>query len=298
MAYLQDRLRQVATGSAIKIVCFGDSITAGYSSFLQDILRSYFDNQNVTVINKGTGGNTAADMVNRFQTAVIDEAPKLVIVNAGQNDCRPANNISCASFRNSLNSLFDKLNNYSYVVFGMTPRYKAFENDGEDVAEYYRKTLKRVTAENAKDYIDMLDPFNELYKSGGAVRELISPDGVHYNDIGNHFLASVLFRDFFTNDDVSIKKGQFKDYAGQWVRKLSGTALWNNGVVVDGVVRLSFFVDEANPSLTIEMDGTHDVNINGVDYTGTGNIIRTDLVPGMNFFDIIGECTITGFSLS
>lgn len=291
MSFIQDSLKDLATGSTAKIVCFGDSITDGYADFLEIILRTYLGNQNITVVNKGIAGDSAIKLINRVQTDVVNQSPDIVIVNSGQNDANI--NITCSKFKNDLDTLFDALGSYSCLVFGVTHRYL---KNGNTTAQYYRDTLKLVADQRELPYSDAFGAFNELYKSGITD---ITTDGVHYDDIGNHFLASVIFRDLFAHDDLSIRKGESKDWRGNWFRLLTNMTYVDDGIVVtDGSVRLAIFIADKDPTLTIEFEGVRDVLIKGVIYTSTDIVERTDLVLGMNFITIKGTYKMKGISLS
>lgn len=86
--------RKLASGEPIKIVAIGSSSTQGagattpaasYPSRLSVELAQKFPRQEITVLNRGIGGEVAADMLARFETAVIAERPDLVLWQAGTN---------------------------------------------------------------------------------------------------------------------------------------------------------------------------------------------------------------------
>ena len=80
-----------AQDSAQTIVCFGDSLTAGfgtdlgqsYPDHLQRLLDA--DGYHYHVVNAGISGNTTKDGLDRVQL-VIDRHPKIVVVEFGGND--------------------------------------------------------------------------------------------------------------------------------------------------------------------------------------------------------------------
>jgi lysophospholipase L1-like esterase len=74
----------------VKIVCIGDSITAGaplvgtgkeWVTLLQSKLG-----KRAMLINRGIGGDTTAGMIARFQADVVAEKPDYVIIAGGLND--------------------------------------------------------------------------------------------------------------------------------------------------------------------------------------------------------------------
>ena len=69
------------------IVCFGDSLTAGFGAEegkdYPSIVRAKVD---ITVINAGMSGDTTADGLRRLETDVLQHDPKVVIITLGAND--------------------------------------------------------------------------------------------------------------------------------------------------------------------------------------------------------------------
>jgi lysophospholipase L1-like esterase len=86
--------RLLASGTPIKIVALGSSSTYGagastsaasYPSRLAGELARHFPGHDITVVNRGVNGDTAADMLERLDTAVIAERPDLVLWQLGTN---------------------------------------------------------------------------------------------------------------------------------------------------------------------------------------------------------------------
>ena len=93
MSRFRDRL---AGGGAIKIVAIGSSTIAGthdivpFPQRLESILRKRFKDEHhkdrhFDVLNRGIGGEEAADELDRMQRDVIDERPSVVIWQVGTN---------------------------------------------------------------------------------------------------------------------------------------------------------------------------------------------------------------------
>jgi len=95
LEHVPTRFRErIAQGLPIKIVAIGSSSTFGsgasspaasYPSRLEEELKAQLPGVPVTVLNKGIGGEEAAQMVARFDADVIDEAPDLVLWQVGSN---------------------------------------------------------------------------------------------------------------------------------------------------------------------------------------------------------------------
>jgi acyl-CoA thioesterase I len=86
--------RRLAGGEPIKIVAIGSSSTAGagasspaasYPSQLEIELARRFPGRGVSVLNRGNNGESATDMLARFDAEVIAEKPDLVLWQVGTN---------------------------------------------------------------------------------------------------------------------------------------------------------------------------------------------------------------------
>ena len=91
---LRRTARQLAAGLPIKIVAVGSSSTSGagasspynaYPSRLAAELAREFVDHDFTVLNRGVNGDTATDMLARFDRGVIAEKPDLVLWQVGTN---------------------------------------------------------------------------------------------------------------------------------------------------------------------------------------------------------------------
>lgn len=86
--------RKLAAGHPITIVTIGSSSTAGagastpansYPSRLAVELKTLFPRAEINVINRGVNGETAVDMLARFDTQVLVDKPDVVVWQVGSN---------------------------------------------------------------------------------------------------------------------------------------------------------------------------------------------------------------------
>src|SRR6186997_3084796 len=86
--------QKIASGEAVKIVAIGSSSTSGagasspatnYPSRLAIELKQHFPKVSFTVLNRGVSGEEVAEMLSRFDTAVVAEKPDLVLWQLGTN---------------------------------------------------------------------------------------------------------------------------------------------------------------------------------------------------------------------
>src|SRR5229473_3219337 len=85
---------KLASGEPVVIIAFGSSSTVGYGTTSPEFtypnrlaaqLRRQYPTADITVINRGQGGEDAPEMMKRLQTAVLDMKPDLVIWQVGTN---------------------------------------------------------------------------------------------------------------------------------------------------------------------------------------------------------------------
>jgi len=86
--------KKLSTGQPITVVAIGSSSTAGagassptsnYPSRLAIELQQHFPKMSISVLNRGVGGEEIADMLERFDSAVIAANPDLVLWQLGTN---------------------------------------------------------------------------------------------------------------------------------------------------------------------------------------------------------------------
>lgn len=258
-------LQKMTSGQAVKIVCVGDSITAGtldtggvatlpWPARLQALLRQYYDNTLITVVNKGVAGSTVQGGLNRFTTDVTDEAPDLVMFNFGTNDANTA--VDLDTYKTKVDAYLNKLLNYPVVVWGLTPRFKAHDSGaGEDTIHFYRNILRAASHKRGIPYVDTFGRLHRLYRQRALAAGTISSDGSHYNAEGYVLLGDMIFADAFANDDIFIAPGQFKDARGQWLVSDGALSSWggndlqdaNSIVVSANTIRTYLYLDDAEP---------------------------------------------------
>jgi acyl-CoA thioesterase-1 len=145
--------RRLQAGKPIKIVAIGSSSTAGagaskpynaYPSRLAAELAREFVDHEFKVVNRGVNGDTAADMLSRFEQGVIAEKPDLVLWQVGTNDAlmRVPVEEFATTVRDTVRWLKER--DMDVVLVGLQYTLRA------NVDEYYaamRKALRTIAAE-------------------------------------------------------------------------------------------------------------------------------------------------------
>jgi acyl-CoA thioesterase I len=169
------------------LVCYGDSITAGYGlaegqSFpdaLDKLLHA--GGYRYNVVNKGTSGATTKDAVARLQS-VLQLHPEVVIVEFGGND--GLRGLPLDQTRRNLDQVISALESAHIKVLlaGITlpPNY------GPDYIKQFDQVFKSLAAEHHTAFVPM------IYKDLIAVPGTIQPDGIHPTAKGSAIIAQTL----------------------------------------------------------------------------------------------------------
>src|SRR5215475_8881910 len=191
--------QRIAAKQPITIVAIGSSSTAGagasssaasYPSRLEVELRQRFPHLTLKVLNRGVGGEEAAEMLARFDKSVLAEQPDLVVWQLGTNTVirhhriRPVGPL--------LVDGLERLKESGADVVLMDPQFAPkviAEPNAERMVDLIQTAAK---AEN----ISVFHRF-QVMRHWREVRELpfetfLSPDGLHMNDWGYACVAKLL----------------------------------------------------------------------------------------------------------
>jgi lysophospholipase L1-like esterase len=203
---------KLAAGEPVVIIAFGSSSTAGYGATSPEFnypnrlaaqLHRQYPTADITVINRGQGGEDAPEMMKRLQTSVIDMHPDLVIWQVGTN----------AVLRN-----LDPAETIKLVEDGVA-RIQAAGADLVLIDPQYSPRVNE-RAESAGKMINLLGKVAELRKVGIFPRfevmrdwhekqaipidNFVIADGLHMSDWGYACFAQLL------GDDIIRSVGQIK----------------------------------------------------------------------------------------
>jgi len=191
--------RLLAAGKPIKIVALGSSSTFGagastsaasYPSRLAEELARHFPGHEITVLNRGVNGDEAADMLARFDRAVIAEKPDLVLWQAGTNSVlRDKAVLPHASL---LHEGLARLKATGADVVLIDPQYAP-----RVLAKPNIEGMVSLIATTAKaEHVSLFHRFDLMrhwYETEHLPFEtFVSPDGLHMNDWSYACLAKAL----------------------------------------------------------------------------------------------------------
>jgi acyl-CoA thioesterase-1 len=190
---------KLMTGEPITIVAIGSSSTWGsgasspagnYPNQLALDLKARFPTNAFTVLNAGVGGEEVADMLKRFDTAVVAVRPDLVLWQLGTNSVIRDQKIGAhdSSIRDGLK----KIRSVGADVVLIDPQFVpkvVVKPDAERMVELISITAKR-------EDVDLFRRF-DVMKRWNVVDQLpfdafTSSDGLHMNDWGYACMAKGL----------------------------------------------------------------------------------------------------------
>jgi acyl-CoA thioesterase-1 len=169
------------------LVCFGDSITAGYGlqsgQSYPDALQHKLSHSgyNWKVINQGTSGATTKDAVASLPT-ILALHPEIVIVEFGGND--GLRGLPLDVTRRNLDTVLTALTaaHIKVLLAGITlpPNY------GPDYIHAFEAIFRDMAAKHHTAFVPM------IYKNLANVPGTIQPDGIHPTAKGSELIADTL----------------------------------------------------------------------------------------------------------
>lgn len=194
--YVERTRRDIESGADATIVCFGDSITAGYAvrrgfpSFLLESLRQRFPDSKIEMINSGISGDTSQDGLSRLDWAVLSYEPDLVTINFGINDC--VLGLSLEEYEMNLVVMVRRIRagpDSEILLLSSQP----LESPPYDqrVLDYYQ-TVERVAKEMNVGFVDVYGAWMKRVQAGMPLDSLILPGLDHPNEAGYRIIAEEL----------------------------------------------------------------------------------------------------------
>ena len=180
----------VAQNNPITILCFGNSITAGYGinpeqaypAILETMIKD--EGKECRVINAGLSGETSAGGLSRVNW-VIRQPIDIFLLELGGND--GLRGLPLDQTESNLQAIVDavtsKYPEVKIVIAGMMVP----PNMGEEYGSRFIKIFPAIAQKNKATLI----PF--ILKDVGGIPELNLPDGIHPTPEGHRILAKTVF---------------------------------------------------------------------------------------------------------
>jgi lysophospholipase L1-like esterase len=180
--------QKIASGEPITIVAIGSSSTSGagasspaasYPSRLAIELKQHFPKLSITVLNRGVGGEEVADMLRRFDSAVLAEKPDLVLWQLGTNSVLRGHMLGGDS---SIRAGLAKIRTIGADIVLIDPQFAPkviSKPDAERMVTLISATAKREDVDLFRRY-DVMRHWHDVDHIG--FETFVSPDGLHMND--------------------------------------------------------------------------------------------------------------------
>lgn len=190
-------------GDNLKIVAFGDSITAGGDAtdpkliFWQqwsDHLQGKYPKAKIQIVNGATGGDTTRNGIDRLGEKVLSQKPDLVLIGFGMND----HNIGgfgtpLDAFTNNLATMIDRIRKDTgaeVLLFSTFPPNPKWHYGSHNMPAYARATEEVARMKNCA--------FADIYGNWIALESRKKPEDLlgnninHPNDFGHWMYFAVL----------------------------------------------------------------------------------------------------------
>jgi acyl-CoA thioesterase-1 len=181
--------QKLTAGAPITIVAIGSSSTAGagasspaasYPSRLAVELRQRFPGRAITVINRGVNGEEVADMLKRFDQAVLATKPDLVLWQLGTNSV--IRDHTAVDHSASIRRGIEMIRSIGADVVLIDPQFAP-----KVIAKQEAERMVELIATTAKtENVDLFRRFDVMKRWRNddhmAFESFVSPDGLHMND--------------------------------------------------------------------------------------------------------------------
>lgn len=203
---------KLASGEPVVIVAFGSSSTAGYGTTSPEFtypnrlaaqLRRQYPGADITVVNRGKGGEDAPEMMKRLQGEVIDLKPDLVIWQVGTNAV--LRNLDPAETAKLVEEGVARIQAAGGDLVLVDPQYSPRVNERGEKANLMVKLLGRVAELRHVGVFPRFEVMREWHeKQALPIDSFVIADGLHMNDWGYACFAQLL------GDDIIKSVGQIK----------------------------------------------------------------------------------------
>ena len=203
---------KLVAGLPVVIVAFGSSSTQGWGSSSPDFaypnrllaqLKRQYPTADITVLNRGKGGEDAPEMMKRLQVAVLDANPDLVIWQVGTNAV--LRGFDPAETQKQVEEGIARIQTAGSDVVLVDPQYSPRVNERGESAGRMVNLLHRVASLRHVGIFPRFEVMRDWHeKQELPVETFVTSDGLHMNDWGYACFAQLL------GDDIIRSVGQIR----------------------------------------------------------------------------------------
>jgi acyl-CoA thioesterase-1 len=181
----------VALGSSSTQGAMASNLGHSYPAILQGVLAAGLPAAHIAVINRGIGGQDAAEELARMQADVLAIRPQAVIWQVGANGA--LRNVDPDVFRDLVTNGVRRLEAAGIDVILMDNQQSPLLLAKADEAVYDRE-LAQVASETGATLFSRRALMRTWRSGGFAFADFIAVDGLHHNDHGYFCVADALAR--------------------------------------------------------------------------------------------------------
>jgi lysophospholipase L1-like esterase len=203
---------KLAAGEPVLIVAFGSSSTAGYGSTSTEFtypnrlaaqLHRQYPTADITVVNRGKGGEDAPEMMKRLQAEVLDMKPDLVIWQVGTNAV--LRNLDPDDTAKLVEDGVARIQAVGADLVLVDPQYSPKVNEHPASASRLIKLLSKVAELRHVGVFPRFEVMRQWHENQAIpIDSFVIADGLHMNDWGYACFAQLL------GDDIIKSVGQIR----------------------------------------------------------------------------------------
>ena len=203
---------KLASGEPVLIVAFGSSSTSGYGATSPEFtypnrlaaqLRRQYPGADITIVNRGKGGDDAPEMMKRLQEQVIDVKPDMVIWQVGTNAV--LRNLDPAETAKLVEDGIARIQAAGADLVLVDPQYSPRVTERAESAGQMVRLLHKVADLRHIGIFPRFEVMREWHENQALpIDSFVIADGLHMNDWGYACFAQLL------GDDIIKSVGQIQ----------------------------------------------------------------------------------------
>ena len=203
---------KLIAGQPVLIIAFGSSSTAGYGTSSPEFtypnrlaaqLKRQYPTADITVVNRGVGGEDAPEMVKRLQSEVLDAKPDMVIWQVGTNAV--LRNLDPTETAALVENGVMKIQAGGADVVLVDPQYSPKVTEHPESASKIVRLLSKVASLRHVGIFPRFEVMRDWHDQQALpIESFVIADGLHMNDWGYACFAQLL------GDDIIKSVGQIK----------------------------------------------------------------------------------------
>jgi len=193
-------IEDLRNGCDVIIVCFGDSITAGYGvskgfpHYWKEMIEKTYPEARIEIINSGISGDTTMDGLARLDLDVLFYSPDLVTVNFGINDA--AMGVDIEEFKKNQEEIVSRILEASGAEVLLLSSQPLESPYYDSMVLGYYKAIAEVAKKMNVGFLDVYEAWIKRTQQGILLSSLILPGLDHPNEEGYKIIAEELMKLF------------------------------------------------------------------------------------------------------